>query len=132
VGGRRAAAAAEAARGLASSSEELTFGTVALTATRTPGGHAGTEASGRPRPVGERVSGGVTVPARTSGGGTARLNFEADAVDTIAFIFSAGAALATLGTATGAFDVDTLPVMVMVGQPKKCFGRLNEVHSLKV
>ena len=53
-GGRRGqgAAAAEAARGEASSSEELTFGTVALTATRTPGGHAGSAASGRPRPVG--------------------------------------------------------------------------------
>ena len=37
--------------------------------------------------------------------------------EAVAFIFSAGAALATCETATGAFDVDTLPAIVMVRQP---------------
>ena len=82
---------------------ELTFGTVALTATRTPGGHDGTAAaSARPRPVGERVSGGVTVPALCKGGGNSRL------------ILAAGGALASTGAADAIFVVLAVGAGVMV------------------
>ena len=83
---------------------ELTLGTaVALTATRTPGGHDGTAAaSARPRPVGERVSGGVTVPALCKGGGNSRL------------ILAAGGALASTGAADAIFVVLAVGAGVMV------------------
>ena len=80
---------------------ELTFGTGASTATRTPGGQAGTAASGR-RPEGLRCSGGVTVPARTKAGGTTTL------------ILAAGGALARIGAAEAIFVVLPVGAGVMV------------------
>lgn len=44
---------------------------------RTPSGHVGNAASGRKLLVGERCSGGVTVPARRSAGGTSKVIFAA-------------------------------------------------------
>ena len=85
---------------------ELTFGTGASTATRTPGGHAGSAASGRPRPEGLRCSGGVTVPARTKAGGTTTL------------ILAAGGALARIGAAEAIFVVLPVGAGVMVNSSR--------------
>ena len=87
---------------------ELTFGTGASTATRTPGGQAGTAASGR-RPEGLRCSGGVTVPARTRAGGTSTVIF-----------WAAGAALVSGAGARATLVVLAVGVGVMTPRVLEC------------